>query len=174
MRYVALLRGINVGGHTVKMERLRAIFTALGCEGVRTYIQSGNVFFDAAADHATLAAHIERRLGEALGYEVPTFLRTVPEMTNIVERDPFGGLAVTANMRLCVVFADAWPAMLELPWRSPKGDVEVVHMTDREAFVVWHLIHGRPPTPDSYRLGSRNTTRFFHTVAKMVEAARPG
>ena len=47
--YIALLRGINVGGHTVKMERLRGLFGELGLERVRSYIQTGNVFFEIIA-----------------------------------------------------------------------------------------------------------------------------
>ena len=48
-RYVAFLRAINVGGHVVKMDRLRNLFEALGFSGVRTFIASGNVLFDSAA-----------------------------------------------------------------------------------------------------------------------------
>src|SRR5512146_2301016 len=70
MRYIALLRGVNVGGHMVKMERLRALFAELGLDGVRTYIQSGNVFFEAAdGDRAELTRAIERHLRAALGLE---------------------------------------------------------------------------------------------------------
>src|SRR5215831_13131357 len=78
--YVALLRGINVGGHTVTMERLRELFRELGYAGVRTYIQTGNVFFESSEqDVQILRSAIERHLRAALGYEVPTCLRTVEE-----------------------------------------------------------------------------------------------
>lgn len=176
VRYIALLRGINVGGHTVRMERLRSIFADLGCAAVRTYIQSGNVFFDAPeSDRLALARHLEEGLAQVLGYEVPTFLRTVPELAHVVDRDPFRNRIVTPDMRLCVVFADAVPVMLERPWRSPKGDVEIVDTSDGEAYVVWHLVNGRPPSPQSQSvLGTRNTTRFFHTVAKILHAAQAG
>ncbi|HEV2405968.1 MAG TPA: DUF1697 domain-containing protein, partial [Ktedonobacterales bacterium] len=77
MRYIALLRGVNVGGHVVKMERLRALFAELGLSNVRTYIQSGNVFFDTEqTDRVALTASIEEHLRAALGYAVPVFLRT--------------------------------------------------------------------------------------------------
>ena len=55
-RYVAFLRAINVGGHTVKMDRLRALFAELGHGGVETFIASGNVIFEAAGGEAALEA----------------------------------------------------------------------------------------------------------------------
>lgn len=179
MRYIALLRGINVGGHTVKMERLRELFAALGLVNVQSYIQSGNVFFATEeTDRATLTQDIERHLHQVLGYEVPTCLRTVDELERILALNPFANLDVTESMRLCVTFTpDAIPSNLVLPLCSPKQDVEIVHVTDHEAFVVWYLINGRPPTSAGWfdkTLGKRTTTRFFHTAVKILEAAKSG
>jgi uncharacterized protein (DUF1697 family) len=178
MIYIALLRGINVGGHTVKMERLRSLFTELGFTQVRTYIQSGNVFFEETAqtDRETLIQMIEQHLHLVLGYEVPVFLRTIPELEQIVALDPFKHLNVTTDMRLCVMFTnEKIPNTLALPFRSSKNDMEIVHTTDHEAFVVWYLINGRPPATQSFNvLGNRTTTRFFHTAAKILQAAKKG
>jgi uncharacterized protein (DUF1697 family) len=177
MLYIALLRGINVGGHTVKMERLREFFTELRFTQIRTYIQSGNVFFETAqTDRETLTQTIEQHLHKALGYEVPAFLRTIPELEQIVALDPFKHLNVTPDMRLCVVFTDKMiPNTLPLPFRSPKNDMEIVHTANHEAFVVWYLINGRPPAAQGFKaLGDRTTTRFFHTVAKILQAAKQG
>lgn len=89
-RYVAFLRAINVGGHVVKMDRLRAEFEALGFGGVETFIASGNVLFDARSDdRATLEQRIERRLEKTLGYSVATFLRTPEELAALVRDEPF-------------------------------------------------------------------------------------
>ena len=176
MRYIALLRGINVGGHTVTMERLRALFRELGLANVRTYIQSGNVFFDSdEADRSALTATIERHLRQALGYAVPAMLRTVPELERIIASNPFAGLTVTPDMRLCVVFAAEPIPALALPLRTPKGDMEMIHATEREAFVAWYLINGRPPASQGFKeLGERTTTRFYHTLGKILEAAKSG
>lgn len=177
MLYIALLRGINVGGHMVKMERLRELFAELGYADVRTYIQSGNVFFETEdLDRAVLTSTIERHLRTALGYEVPVFLRTIMELEEIVASDPFRRLTVTPDMRLCVTFtSDRIPSNLALPLRSPKKDLEIIHTTDYEAFVVWYIINGRPPGSQGFAdkaLGNRTTTRFFHTTAKIVAAAK--
>lgn len=83
-RYIAFLRAINVGGHVVKMDRLRALFEELELRNVETFIASGNVLFDAAARSVEkLEARIERHLEEALGYEVATFIRTPAELAGV-------------------------------------------------------------------------------------------
>lgn len=89
-RHVAFLRGINVGGHRVKMDDLRASFEALGFRDVSTFIASGNVVFDGGrAAASTLERRIERHLERELGYGVPTFLRTFTELSAIAEVPPF-------------------------------------------------------------------------------------
>jgi uncharacterized protein (DUF1697 family) len=88
-QYIAFLRGINVGGHRVKMDRLRELFEGLGFRDVSTFIASGNVIFSAdSKDVQSLRVEIERGLAEGLGYEVPTFLRTPAQLAEIalVER----------------------------------------------------------------------------------------
>jgi len=83
-RYIAFLRGINVGGHTVKMADLRMLFASLRFEKVETFIASGNVIFESSSeDQAALEKQIEGTLKEALGYEVATFLRTPAELAAI-------------------------------------------------------------------------------------------
>ena len=72
-KYFAFLRAINVGGHTVKMDYLRALFEALGFANVETFIASGNVIFETKSkDTNALQREIEKHLHQALGYEVAT------------------------------------------------------------------------------------------------------
>ena len=176
MRYIALLRGINVGGHQVKMEALRGHFADLGLAHVGSYIQSGNVFFDSdEADRDALQARIEERLRAALGYAVPTCLRTVEEFAAILARDPFAGIAVRPDMRLSVSFlARPVTPLTDLPQKTPRGDFELVAMTPTELFVVWYLVNGRPGNGYDHmekKLGAPATTRFWHTAAKILAAA---
>lgn len=177
--YIALLRGINVGGHTVKMERLRELFGELGFERVRSYIQTGNVFFQShEQDKSALRTAIERHLRTALGYEVATCMRTIEEVEGLLARDPFSGIAVTPDTRLAVTFlAEPVAGTLPLPYLTPDGAYEVIGMTPSELFVVWHLQDGRPG--NSYGLIEKQlrvptTTRFWHTTAKILAAARNG
>lgn len=106
--YVAFLKGINVGGHTVKMARLAQVFSSLGCADVRTFIASGNVVFSSTArSEAALARRIEAAVGDALGFEAPTFLRPVGEVCTVAMLDPFPG---TADGNRYVGFLEAKPA----------------------------------------------------------------
>ena len=90
MRYVALLRAINVGGHVVKMDRLRTLFEELKFKNVETFIASGNVIFETTSNNAAeLETKIEKHLKKALGYEVGVFLRTCAEIAAIAEYAPF-------------------------------------------------------------------------------------
>jgi uncharacterized protein (DUF1697 family) len=88
-RYAAFLRAVNVGGRVVPMAELRRLFTGLGLEDVETFIASGNVVFASRAKAAALEPRIERALADALGYAVPTFLRTGAEVAAIAAREPF-------------------------------------------------------------------------------------
>lgn len=89
-RHVAFLRAINVGGHTVKMDRLCALFETLGLENVETVIASGNVLFDSSAKTgAGLERKIERHLEAELGYAVATFVRSPAEIIAILANDVF-------------------------------------------------------------------------------------
>ena len=89
-RYIALLRAINVGGHVVKMEHLRRLFEQLGCSNVETFIASGNVIFETASTaSASHEEKIARHLGESLGFNVATFLRSDIELDRIARHRPF-------------------------------------------------------------------------------------
>ena len=91
-KQVAFLRAINVGGHTVKMARLRGIFADMGFAQVETYIASGNVIFETQfTDRRTLERTIEGHLREVLSYDVATFIRSISELEGIVGYEPFPG-----------------------------------------------------------------------------------
>ena len=90
--WVAFLRAINVGGHTVKNTQLKSLFETLGYTQVETFIASGNVLFNARTrKRDTLEATIESHLKKALGYEVTTFLRTLDEIADLIVCQPFAG-----------------------------------------------------------------------------------
>ena len=109
-RYVAFLRAINVGGHVVKMEQLRALFEAMGAANVATFIASGNVIFDTSRrSPAALEAEIEGRLQKALGYPVTTFLRTIPELREVAAHLPFSPPQLEPGATLFVGFLKGAP-----------------------------------------------------------------
>ncbi len=91
MKYAALLRALNVGGkNTIRMETLRGIFTALGFENVKTYINSGNVIFETVrTSNEKLAAKIAEGIRDSLALEVKTMVRSIPEIEEILAANPF-------------------------------------------------------------------------------------
>ena len=90
MRYIALFRGINVGGkNIVKMADLKKLFENLGFADVKTYIQSGNVIFRADAGPAAAAEKIRAGFRSAFGFDSAVTLRTKEEMTDIIRGLPF-------------------------------------------------------------------------------------
>jgi uncharacterized protein (DUF1697 family) len=97
-RYVAFLRGMNLGRRRIKNEELRAEFEVLGFEDVATFRASGNVIFAAERQgESALRKTIEHGLGEALGYEVPVFLRSCVEVAAIAAQEPFPAPVVEAS-----------------------------------------------------------------------------
>ena len=103
-RYVAFLRGINLGKRRIKMNELRALFEEMKFGGVKTFIASGNVIFESGiGDGGRLEKLIERRLHEMLGYEVDTFVRTRAEVAAAAAFRPFAraDLAAPENTVHC-------------------------------------------------------------------------
>ncbi len=95
MTYLALLRGINVGGNnSIKMVALKACFEKLGCKDVKTFIQSGNVIFSSSAgSQAALCNKIETGLSKTFGYKASVVLLKQSALKRIVQKAPkgFGG-----------------------------------------------------------------------------------
>jgi uncharacterized protein (DUF1697 family) len=177
--YIALLRGINIGGHRVKMERLRALFGELGFSNVSSYIQTGNVFFATTeTDRQVLCTRIEEHLHQALGYEVPVLLRTVPELEQALHPNPYETIEGTPDTRLLIVFTSEPVICNEsLPVRSADGSVEIVQITPGEVFVVYRLVNGRPANVEAFMKRvldgqGKTTTRFYGTSLKILEAAK--
>ena len=170
-RYAALLRGLNVGGHRVKMDHLRSLFEELGFSAVSTFIASGNVLFEAAAGDAAAAleARIEAHLETALGYAVATFLRTPQEMAAAAGLDPFPGAG--AERTLMVSFHkhppdDALRARLDA-LRTPADDFRV---EQREVYwLTGARMSDSPVGPQVAKALAGGTMRNATTVRKLAE-----
>jgi uncharacterized protein (DUF1697 family) len=172
--HVALLRGINVGGkNKLPMKELAEIFAKAGCSNVRTYIQSGNVVFSAAAgDSARLPSLITARIATRFGIQAPVTLRTAAQMRQIVGSNPFLE-AGAPESELHVVFLADVPdprrvASLD-PHRSPPDTFEV-----RGQEIYLRLPNGAAESKltNSYfdtRLATISTGRNWRTVNKLLE-----
>jgi len=174
--YVALIRGVNVGGRNrISMAELRSAFSSLGHEDVSTLIQSGNVVFRSdAADVTAVAREIEQRLADDFGLDVSVLLRTPPELSQVAGANPF--LAGETDLsRLHVLFLGAAPAAGAVagldPSRSPP-DRFSVH--GHEIYVHYPNGAGRSRLTVGYfesRLGVGATARNWNTVLKLAELA---
>jgi uncharacterized protein (DUF1697 family) len=166
-RFIALLRGINVGGHRVKMDRLRALFGELGFDEISTFIASGNVFFTTPdVDAAGLEQRIESHLEEHLGFPVATLLRTIPEIEAVAS------------------FAESAESVYVIFLRGPvddtlRGNLAALQSdTDRFRFgerVAYWLLTGKISESPLFgkRIGkalgaTSHTTRNMTTVRKLL------
>lgn len=172
-RHIAFLRAINVGGHTVKMDRLRALFAGMGFANVETFIASGNVIFDApAAGRAALEREIEAGLQTALGYRVDTFIRTPAELAVVAAERPFGDADHAAPHSLYVAFVGSAPdEAARARVLALAGTVDALHVDGRELY--WLRRDGLGESAISgaaieKALGGPATVRNMRTVARLA------
>ncbi len=174
--WVALLRGINVGGRNrLPMKDLAAMFEDAGCDNVRTYIQSGNVLF--RADEAR-AEEIPSLIGAAIrdrfGYEIPIVTRRASDLDAIVEANPFVAAGAETD-RLHVLFLADAPAAEDVealdPDRSPGDEFAV---RGREVYLHYPNGTARSKLTNARfdsRLSTVTTMRNWKTVRKLLELA---
>ena len=114
--YIAMLRGINVGGHhRIKMDRLRTSLEALGFEQVKTYIQSGNVVLKSATiSPAALSRKIEKQIVSEFGFSVSVISRTTDEINKTIANNPLLNDSRINPEKLHVAFLSEAPAPLAL------------------------------------------------------------
>jgi uncharacterized protein (DUF1697 family) len=171
--FVAFLRGINVGGHIVKKETLQAAFYSLGFQNVATYKQSGNVIFEAKdTNPQEIKTKIEDCLKGALGFEVPVFLRTIPQLKEILIDDPFKNQN-SEDTSFLVTFLNA-PVItfpLNLPITIPKSTSQIIALKDTEVFSITHGGgEGALPNPFVEKvLKTKATTRNLNIIREIVE-----
>lgn len=136
-RYVAFLRAINVGGHTVKMDRLRTLFDSLGFHEVETFIASGNIVFESPSEDApALEQQIEQHLQHALGYPVATFVRSTATLPVIAHREPFSSPEPgTTGYALSIAFLKAPPGEeARQKLMRFRTEIDDFHLHEREVY----------------------------------------
>lgn len=114
-RYVAFLRGMNLGGRRIKNEELKQEFEQLGLSDISCFRASGNVIFATEEEsEEKLKQRIEAGLGQSLGYKVPVFLRNAAELAALSAQEPFDATDLTASKgKLQVAFLPAAPSAKE-------------------------------------------------------------
>lgn len=172
--YVALLRGVNVGGVTIRSAELREVFERLGFEAVRTVLASGNVRFEASADDdAELKRRIEAALGERFGYEAWIVLVTRDALARVVEAFPFD--ADDASRQPYVVFASEPAVIDELVADAGELDPGADPVQPGDSVLYWNPVKGTTlHTPFGKLLGKprfapTTTNRNLRTLHKLLD-----
>ena len=173
MKFVALLRGINVGGNKmVPMADLRAMAGKLGLEEPRTLLQSGNLVFGAKAQPtAKLEQVLEQATKKAIGVECSYLLRTAHEWRAVVDRNPFSKFAQSNPTYLVVTFCREAPdaSALETLGREARGGEEF-KVVGRELYLWYPNGQGTSKLAialSKNRLGTICTARNWNTVTKI-------
>jgi len=165
VRYVALLRGINVSGRkTVNMVDLRKAFEELSFENVRTYGQSGNVIFDCTgAETVKLATHVEAKVSETFGFSTNVIIRTRQELEKIINNNPLIGRADVALDKLYVTFlVDPPDEMVASNLDIKAGDDEKFVIVGKEVYVY---------CPNGYAR-TKLSNAMFETLLNTVATTR--
>lgn len=175
--YIALLRGINVNGQKlIKMDRLKSIFESMQVRQVRTYIQSGNVLFEAEEESTDqLRRSIETKLKEELGYEVDVVVRTKSELERTIAQNPFGDMESPDDGKLYVSFLSEEPTAEALDvLASFQSDADEYRADGREVYIRCRGQYGKSLFSNNFlekKLGVTATTRNWQTVNKLAGMA---
>ncbi len=171
--FVALFRGINVGGnHQVKMDALRALHEALGFQGVVAYIQSGNVVFTSKdADVAALKKRIEERFEQTFGFHSEVMLRTSAELEAVIQRSPFQNQPGKDGKWVAVLFLASSPdATAQEALLKAHAGPEELFLLGQEAYIYYPDGMGRSKLSGGFmekKLKTLGTARNWNTVLQL-------
>jgi uncharacterized protein (DUF1697 family) len=145
-RFVALLRGINVGGNKkVPMADLKKAMEKAGYDNVKTLLASGNVVFEADEKKPeTVRKDLEALLEKTFKFPIPTLIRTAADIQALITADPFKGIRVTDATRLYVTFLTDKPkAALKLPYVSEDKAIRILRASPTEVISVMTVSEDR-------------------------------
>lgn len=182
-RFIALLRGVNVGGRTIKSAELSDVFRSLGYDSVKTVLASGNVVFDAEGEASARRADIEKALSDRFGYDARAHVLATDALASVIDAYPFAARA--GWHRYVVFFIGATPGGPETQRTAELDSVardvldltldpELEQTADGGSVVYWAVERGR--TLDSVvgkRLGTARgktltTNRNLNTLEKLL------
>ncbi|GAA4903160.1 uncharacterized protein (DUF1697 family) [Stackebrandtia albiflava] len=172
MRYLALLRGVNVGGHNkLPMAELRALCGELGWRNVGTYIQSGNVVFDADGSTARVRDDLASGIAERFGFRPAVVLRDVAGLDAAMAANPFTDRDLDPAKLTVTFLAEPVPESVRAAVTVPPGLPEQAAATRTELYVYYPDGMGRSKLDRSPfwkpLAGTVTTTRNWRTVLKL-------
>ncbi|WP_410771258.1 DUF1697 domain-containing protein [Fontibacillus sp. BL9] len=178
--YIALLRGINVGGkNKIKMAELRTALENIGLTRVQTYIQSGNILFESEKDEPTLRKEIEQMIESVFGISLMVILRTDREMKMITRQCPFSeellaeaaATCVGESLHVAMLPGAPEPAGIEKLESVNYGD-DLYVIAGRDVYLLFRgSIRDSKLAVNLHKLGVQATVRNWNTMNKLVELA---
>ncbi|MGF1636130.1 MAG: DUF1697 domain-containing protein [Cyclobacteriaceae bacterium] len=174
-KYVAVLRGINVGGHhKVPMAQLRELFESLGYSQVKTLLNSGNVVFSTDIENTELLEqNLAKEFHKTFGFEIPTMVRTESDINELTAASPFASIEITSDTRFYVTFVrNMPPTAQQMPWESPLSSLKIIRADNKMVCSVLDV--SKSSTPDAMgileKLYTKDiTTRNWNTILKIAE-----
>jgi uncharacterized protein (DUF1697 family) len=165
-KYVAMLRAVNVGGAgKLPMTELKSMCESSGFLNPRTYIASGNVVFESKLSESVVKAKLERCMATYAGKPVDVLVRTGPEMTAVLAKNPFKSRPANKTV---AIFLDEAPPKDTLKTITGQAAEEVA-LGAREIYV--HYGEGMARTKLKIPAAARGTARNMNTIAKLAEWA---
>jgi uncharacterized protein (DUF1697 family) len=173
-RFLALLRGVNVGGkNALPMKDLAAMFVDSGCTQVKTYIQSGNVVFRAGSRVASkISVTIANQIADRFGLIVPVVVRTDAELRDVIQNNPFLKAGEREDTMHVYFLADSPNAELVSKLDPKRSDIDRFSVRNREIYLHLPNGMGRSKLTNAYfdsKLKTVSTARNWRTVLKLYE-----
>ncbi len=171
--YIALLRGINVGGHhKVPMITLKEELKKIGFNNILTLLNSGNVIFES---ENTVIQEIEEMISTHLeqffGFKIPVLVRKGSDIVNLVKQQPFSEINITKDTRLYITFLkENNTKSIVTPWASEDQSFQIVGLENNMVYSVLDLSKTKTPKGMEVleKLFSKEiTTRNWNTVVKL-------
>ncbi|WP_042454842.1 DUF1697 domain-containing protein [Neobacillus dielmonensis] len=172
--YIALLRGINVGGHhIIKMAELKQLLEELGLQKVKTYIQSGNVLFESNRDAELLRQSMEKQIQEAFGFPVPVVLRTQADLEQMISNCPFPTEELKEGESVQIAFLAGEPSQDGIDQLVAfSNEMEQVHINGKDVYLFFrHSIRNSKLAAQLPKLEVSATVRNWKTVIKLASLA---
>ncbi len=172
--YLALLRGINVSGQKlIKMDALRALFEAQGCDNVKTYIQTGNVIFNHREEDADkMKQMIEAFIEKEYGFFVPTIIRSRDEMNAVLEANPYLARPDANVKQIYIAYLERTPTKEEVEaLLTATNENEEAMVIGNEAWLFYRLGAGKAKLSNAVlerKMKIKATMRNWNTTNKLV------
>lgn len=173
--YIALLRGINVGGHNIiKMADLRQLLEKIGLQKVKTYIQSGNVLFEAEQDTTLLTQQLEEEIKNTFGFPVSVILRTAEELEQIIKDCPYSVDSLNEGESVQLAFLADEPSQEKIDYlQGFKSELDECQIVGKEVYLFFRQsIRDSKLATQLTKLGVPATVRNWKTVLKIAAMAK--